>query len=96
MITITATKYQDADQRIVESAAMLAREVLCALESHEVVEIDLHGLKGLSSSYFNVLLQQVLPVTTVGGFAKRVHLRFGSAAQRRRGSLCRVSAARVA
>jgi hypothetical protein len=81
MTTIVAREFQDADGRIVESAARLAAEVLSALESHQVVEIDFHDLKGLSSSYFNVLLQQVLPVTTVSGFPQGVHLRFGSAAQ---------------
>jgi hypothetical protein len=79
--TIHARQFLDPQGRIVESAKLLADEVLTQLAAHDVVTVDLRELRGLSSSYFNVLLQRVLPVTTLADFPRRVQLMFDSPAQ---------------
>jgi hypothetical protein len=78
---IQARHFLDPEGRIVESAALLADEVVRQLASHNTVTVDLRELRGLSSSYFNVLLQRVSQVTTLAEFPTRVQLLFDSTAQ---------------
>jgi hypothetical protein len=78
---VEAKQFLDPDGGIVESAARLGDEVARRLRDHEVVTIELRDMRGLSSSYFNVLLQKVLPVTMPRDFARRVILHFDSPAQ---------------
>jgi hypothetical protein len=79
--TVIAKQFLHPRGRIVDSAARLADEVTRQLESHETISIDLRGMRGLSSSYFNLLLQRVMSVTTPDAFSQRVTFLFDSAAQ---------------
>ena len=79
--TIEAKQCLDPRGGIVASASLLADAVVRRLAEGNVVEIDLTTVRGLSSSYFNVLLQRVLPVTGIDHFADRIKLRYDSAAQ---------------
>jgi len=78
---IQANLLIDSQGGIVESAVRLADEVLRQLAIHDVVTVDLHQMRGLSSSYFNVLLQRVSAVTTLPEFPRRVQLLFDTPAQ---------------
>src|SRR5687768_4027868 len=79
--TIEAKLHVDPGGRIVESAVRLADEVVRQLGFSDVVAVDFHEMRGLSSSYFNVLLQRIVPVTTLAEFPRRVELIFESPAQ---------------
>jgi len=81
MVTVSANAFRDPQDRIVASAARLAEEVVRLLAAHDVIEIDLGGMRGVTSSYYNVLLHRVLEVIPAGDFPRRVKLRFDSAAQ---------------
>ena len=58
----------------VESAMLLAGQIEQALIESKRVEVRLHGLRGLSSSYFNALLERL--VNTVGRDDTRNRVRF--------------------
>lgn len=79
--TIEAKHYVAPRGRIVDSASRLADEVVRQLGLRESVSVDLREMRGLSSSYFNVLLQRVIPVTTLAKFPHRVEFIFDSPAQ---------------
>ena len=81
MVTVSANAFRDPQDRIVASAARLADEVVRLLSAHDLIEIDLGGMRGVTSSYYNVLLHRVLEVIPAGDFPRRVKLRFDSAAQ---------------
>jgi hypothetical protein len=80
-ITIQARRFVDREGRIVESAAALADEVVRQLAIHDIIAVDLLEMRGLSSSYFNVLLQRISAVTTLPEFSRRVRILFDSPAQ---------------
>jgi hypothetical protein len=79
--TIEAHRFLDARQRIVASASLLADEVVRRLAEHDVLLIDLRGMRGVTSSYYNVLLQRVLSVLPMSDLPRRVRFCFDSAAQ---------------
>lgn len=79
--TILAMQFVDSHGRIVESGSLLANEVVRQLQLADVVRVDFQKMRGLSSSYFNVFLQRVLPVTTMPDFPRRVEMLFDSPAQ---------------
>ena len=81
MFTVSANAFRDPQDRIVASASRLADEVVRVLAVHDVVEIDLCGMRGVTSSYYNVLLHRVLGVIPVADFSRRVKMRYDSAAQ---------------
>ncbi|MCC7351131.1 MAG: hypothetical protein IT446_11230 [Phycisphaerales bacterium] len=81
MHTIHAKQFVDAEGGIVASAARLADQVVVQLKIHEFVEVDLSQLRGLPSSYFNVLLQRVIAEITLPEFTRRVRMRFDTPAQ---------------
>jgi hypothetical protein len=81
MVTVLANAFRDPQDRIVASAARLAEEVVRLLATHDVIEIDLGGMRGVTSSYYNVLLHSVLEVVPPPDFPRRVKIRFDSAAQ---------------
>jgi hypothetical protein len=78
---VEAKQFVAPSGSIVESAALLGDEVNARLRGAELVRVDLSGLRGLSSSYFNTLLQRVVPMTGIEDFPRRVELVFDSAAQ---------------
>ena len=59
MVEIRAADFIHPDGLIVASGEMLARKVIEVLRTGEKVLIQLRGLPGISSSYFNVLLLMV-------------------------------------
>ena|SRR5437868_4024214 len=81
MVTVSANAFRDPEDRIVASASRLADEVVRLLAAHDVIEIDLCGMRGVTSSYYNVLLHRVLEVIPLADFSRRVRIRFDSAAQ---------------
>jgi len=78
---IVAKEFVDPSGNIVGSAMLLANEVVRQLHSADAVTIDLSGMRGLSSSYFNVVIHEVLPSTGLADFERRVRLRFDTEAQ---------------
>jgi hypothetical protein len=60
MKEIRAIDYIDPDGLIVRSGELLARQVLETLRHDESVRVQLRGLSGISSSYFNILLKRVI------------------------------------
>ena len=80
-ITIEAKNFLDPNGGIVQSASLLADEVIRQLKQTDVVRIDFRDVRGLTSSYFNVLLQRVLAETTQQAFSQRIQLHFDSIAQ---------------
>lgn len=80
-IPIEAKRFVHPEGRIVDSAERLADEVVRQLATHDVVTIDLREMRGLSSSYFNVLLQRVIATTTYAELSRRVGFVFDSPAQ---------------
>lgn len=81
VIKIEARQFVDPSGRIVESATRLADEVARQLALHDVVAIDFRGMRGLSSSYFNVLIQRVVHETTPTEFLRRIQPLFDSSPQ---------------
>ena len=81
MFTIEASQSRDPQDRIVASGLLLADEVVRRLTDHDVVEVNLKGLRGVTSSYYNVVLHRVLSILSMAEFARRVKFRFDSAAQ---------------
>lgn len=79
--TIEARQFVDADNRPVESADLLAAEAVRLLASHDVLVIDLGGMRGLSSSYFNVLLKRIIQIMTAADLQRRIKFTFDSPAQ---------------
>ena len=78
---IEAHRFRDPRDRIVASASLLADELVSRLAEHDVVLVDLRGMRGVTSSYYNVLLQRVLGVLPMTDLARRVRFCFDSAAQ---------------
>lgn len=81
--TITARGFVDPAGTVVAGAEALAVGVLTALESSSVVHVDLQGLRGVPSSFFNVLLLAVAGRFGVGALGKRLVFRFDNDAQLR-------------
>ena len=59
MTQLNAHDFVDRDGLIVRSGELLARKVIELLREGEVVRVQLRGLNGISSSYFNVLLRMI-------------------------------------
>ena len=78
---LKAVDYLDAAGSIVNSGAMLADRALAALGAGQPVEITLAGMRGVSSSYFNILLKQLLDGVGLATFNQRVKFGFDSGVQ---------------
>jgi hypothetical protein len=59
MVEIYAKDYTDSDGLIVRSGELLAHKVIELLQTGQRVTIQLQGLTGISSSYFNIFLRLV-------------------------------------
>lgn len=77
-----ATNYIDPAGSVVASASLLADTIIIDLAHGASVEIDLSGLRSVSSSYFNTLLFRVADRCGAGAIQDRLTLRFSSQAQR--------------
>ena len=63
------------------SGMALADAVLTALEAADLVEVIFAGIKGASSSYFNVFLRQIEEGCGLLALDHHIHLRFSSKIQ---------------
>lgn len=81
MIEIRAADHIDPNGLIVRSGELLARRVIESLRSGESVHIDLRGLSGISSSYFNILLRLIYDEAGAAAI-DRVQLAFVSPLQK--------------
>lgn len=79
---IRATELLDPSGSLVESGLRLANAVIDGLNSGEIVQVSLHGLKGASSSYFNVFLRRIDEACGVARLNDHVQLEFGSRVQK--------------
>lgn len=60
MIAIDAHQYVEPSRDVVESAELVADNVVSALDaSNDVVVVSLRGLRGVPSSFFNVILGRI-------------------------------------
>ena len=80
-VRIIATEYLDADGSVVRSGVAVADAALNALETSEVVIVSLEGLKGASSSYFNVFLRRIEEGCGLAEIREHIQLEFGSKIQ---------------
>ena len=81
-IVYQATNYIDPAGSVVASASLLAEAIIIDLAHGASVEVDLSGLRSVSSSYFNTLLSRVADRCGIGAIQDRLALRFSSHAQR--------------
>lgn len=81
-VRIVATDYVDPDGSVVKSGLRLADAVLCALGEAESVIVSLAGLRGASSSYFNVFLRRIYEAAGRDVLDSGITLEFASALQR--------------
>lgn len=83
IVRIYAREHVDPEGSVVRSGMALAEAVLSAVESAAGahVEVDLAGIKGASSSYFNVFLRRIDEGCGLAVFDDRIKLRFGSNVQ---------------
>lgn len=80
--SVSGSDFVDPNGSIVESAQLFANHVCVLLESDATdIEISFVGMKGLTSSYFNLLLRLVLQTVGVDGFQSRIQCRFDSPLQ---------------
>lgn len=79
---IRAVDHLDADESVVRSGLALADAVIKSLESQDSVIVSFDGLKGASSSYFNVFLRRIQEGCGVVELGEHIQLEFGSKIQR--------------
>jgi len=78
---LRAIDHLDGDGSVVRSGVAVADAALEALETSEVVIISLGGLKGASSSYFNVFLRRIEEGCGLVEIGDHIQLEFGSKIQ---------------
>ena len=80
-LCVVATEHLDPDGSVVKSGIALADVALRTLEQDGTVRISLKGLKGASSSYFNVFLRRIEEGCGLAEIGRRIKLEFGSNVQ---------------
>ena len=75
---IAASDHLDPNGSVVRSGVALAEAVLSALEQSGTVKISLKGVKGASSSYFNVFLRRIEEGCGLAEIGRHILLEFGS------------------
>lgn len=78
---IAATDHLDPSGSVVKSGVALAEAALRALERAGTVRISLKGVKGASSSYFNVFLRRIEEGCGLAEIGEHIQLEFGSRIQ---------------
>lgn len=78
---VNAHNFMMESGSVVESASALAQQVVRVLEQGRTVRISLAGVKGLPSSYFNVLLEHIVQLTGFDAIGERVQFEFDSRPQ---------------
>jgi len=81
-VQIKARNHLDPEGSVVRSGIALAEAVLQELENDSQVEIDLDGIKGASSSYFNVFLRRIEEGCGIGVFERQASVLFSSNIQK--------------
>jgi len=81
VIAIKATEHMDPGGSIVHSGLAFADAVLNKLGPGISIELDLRGLKGASSSYFNVFLRRIDEACGLAELDRHISPRFGSKVQ---------------
>lgn len=61
-VRLNAKDFIDTDASVVQSAASIAAEASRLLATGDDVVISVHGVRGVSSSFFNVILSAVAQV----------------------------------
>ena len=80
-IVVDASKHVDASNRPVTSASLLAAAILTALDGGENVTVDFSGMRRISSSYFNVIVAEIVGRFGADSLDERVSFLFSSQAQ---------------
>ena len=80
-VTIQAIDFTVQDEKLVDSAERLAEAIIDSLEAHERVVVSLKGLRGVSSSYFNVILRNLVSSIDLAAVEERTEFQFDSLAQ---------------
>jgi len=62
LVRIVAKDFVDDTRPVIESAALIAAQAAALLRQGSQVVISVHGLRGVSSSFFNVVLAGVADV----------------------------------
>ena len=78
---VQATQFIDPSGSIVKSATAVGAAVLEQLDKGSDVVISLAGMKGVSSSYFNLVLQAIVERHGAAVLNSRVRFAFNSPAQ---------------
>ncbi len=78
---MVATDYIDADGSVVRSGIRFAEATLEALEQARAVVVSFRGLKGASSSYFNVYLRRIQEGCGLAELGRTIKIEFGSKVQ---------------
>ena len=78
---ILAVDHLAADESVVRSGIALADVVIKALENAEFVTVSFAGLKGASSSYFNVFLCRIDEGCGIAELGDHIRVKFGSKIQ---------------
>ena len=81
-LTLQGSNYVDPSGGVVASAKLLANAVITAMADHDQVIIDLNGLRAISSSYFNLVLTQIVQAHGATALNSRVRFVFASSAQK--------------
>lgn len=81
LVTIQASQWVAPERAITDSAEDAARAAVAELSSGHLVEIDLSDVRGVPSSYFNLLLIRIAEAHGVAAL-DRVSFRFATAVQR--------------
>ncbi len=79
--TIRALDFTVQDEKLVDSAERLAGAITDSLGEHDRVVVSLKGLRGVSSSYFNVILRNLVSSIDLVAVEERVKFQFDSLAQ---------------
>ncbi len=80
-VAFQAADFTDPDENMVQSAERLASAILDKLADQEKVIVSLRGMRGVSSSYFNVLLRSVATSFGAAALKDRISFLFDSFAQ---------------
>jgi hypothetical protein len=82
MFNVQGITFIDRNGSVVGSAKKLAQAVVSALITHDKITVSLTGLRGVSSSYFNTLLSDIVATHGADAIFNRINFQFDSDAQR--------------
>jgi len=82
VVRLEAVDHLDADGSVVRSGMVFADAVLKSLDVGNEVTASFRGLKGASSSYFNVFLRRIEEACGVAEINVHIKLDFGSPVQK--------------